>query len=391
MGSSRLRRLALAFHLWSGLLLGSWLVLLGLTGSVLVFYVDIEQSLAPTPVVQQDARPASASAIEAALRLHFPRYDGPWRIELPMSPAAPVNARYYGAPERKGQHFAPFLVSLEPSTLALREARFWGDTPLTWIYNLHFTLLLGKGGATAVGMIGLLNVAVLLAGIYLWWPSPQRWWSGLRILPRSGTVKRAYDLHCTGGVYGLLLLLALLLTGSALAFPDQTRVLLGATPATTAPALPAAPPAPQALDEAVRQAQRAFPQADLRWIETSGARGTPIMLRMHQPFEPSRRFPQTRAWHDPRNGNLLRSSDPAHAGLAQQFTHWMHPLHNGEAFGQAGRWIVFACGFLPLLLLVTGVIRWRHKLTARATVQHQRQKSPPPPAAPMAVGRAGAA
>ncbi|XLZ72753.1 PepSY-associated TM helix domain-containing protein [Massilia sp. SR12] len=387
MGSSRFRRLTLAFHLWSGLLLGSWLVLLGLTGSALVFYVDIEQSLAQSQVAQQAASPPRASAIEAALRQHFPRYDGPWRIELPMSPAEPINARYYGTPERKGQHFAPFLVSLDPSTLVLREARFWGDTPMTWIYNLHFTLLLGKGGATAVGIIGLLNVAVLLAGIYLWWPSPQRWWSGLRILPRSGTVKRAYDLHCTGGVYGLLLLLLLLLTGSALAFPDQTRALLGAAPAASAPALPAAPPAPQALDEAVHQAQLAFPHADLRWIETSGARGTPIMLRMHQPFEPSQRFPQTRSWHDPRSGRLLRSSDPAQAGIAQQITHWMHPLHNGEAFGQVGRWVVFACGFLPLLLFVTGVIRWRHKLTARATVQFQRKLSQAPAAAATPASR----
>lgn len=531
MGSSRFRRWVLAFHLWSGLLLGSWLVLLGLTGSALVFYVDLEQSLAPIPVQQQAVRAARPAEIEAALRLHFPRYDGPWRIELPMSPAAPIHARYYGAPERKGQHFAPFMASLDPATLALREARFWGDTPLTWIYNLHFTLLLGKGGATAVGVIGLLNVALLLAGIYLWWPSPQRWWSGLRILPRSGTVKRAYDLHCTGGVYGLLLLLALLLTGSALAFPDQTRTLLGAAPpapapttpaaappalaaaparpassavpsataqalreasavppaaapalpaasaaqpavapaqpapstaspaaaptlpaastapptaaptlpaasaaqpavapaqpaastaspaaapalpaasaapAATAPALraataapsaivsglPVAPGASTALDDAVRQALLAFPHAELRWIETSGARGTPIMLRLHQPFEPSRRFPQTRTWHDPSNGQVLRRSDPAQASIAQQITYWMHPLHNGEAFGQTGRWIVFACGFLPLLLFVTGVVRWQHKRTARTTVLHQRTKLHPPPSAPKATGRAGAA
>ena len=43
----------------------------------------------------------------------------------------------------------------------------------------------------------------------------------------------------------------------------------------------------------------------------------------------------------------------------------MHPLHNGEAFGLAGRLLAFAGGLLPTLLLVTGWLRWRHKCAAR--------------------------
>lgn len=37
---------------------------------------------------------------------------------------------------------------------------------------------------------------------------------------------------------------------------------------------------------------------------------------------------------------------------------WLHPLHNGEAFG-----------LLPLLALVTGFIRWRHKVQPQVRKQ----------------------
>ncbi|MFM8466673.1 MAG: PepSY domain-containing protein [Oxalobacteraceae bacterium] len=43
----------------------------------------------------------------------------------------------------------------------------------------------------------------------------------------------------------------------------------------------------------------------------------------------------------------------------------LHPLHNGEAFGLAGRWMILFLCFVPLFLLVTGFIRWRQKRRAK--------------------------
>ena len=51
---------------------------------------------------------------------------------------------------------------------------------------------------------------------------------------------------------------------------------------------------------------------------------------------------------------------PADATLA-----WLHPLHNGEAFGWAGRIVVLLSGLMPWVLGVTGVWRWWHKRRAR--------------------------
>jgi uncharacterized iron-regulated membrane protein len=56
---------------------------------------------------------------------------------------------------------------------------------------------------------------------------------------------------------------------------------------------------------------------------------------------------------------------------ADRFLDWQLPLHNGEAFGLIGRLIVFVTGLLPLALLVTGFLIWRHKRRAARLRRHQ--------------------
>lgn len=365
--ASPVRRVVLALHFWSGLVVGVWFVLLGLTGSALVFYLDIDRALNPhTRVEHAVAALPPVESIHQALRKAYPERDGPWRIELPLDQDTPVMARYYHPAERAGSYFAPLLVTLDPATLQVTSKRFWGDTVVTWLFDLHYTLLLGKPGLVLVGLAGILCFAVMVTGIQLWWPSKARFWTALRIVPRPGAVRRAYDMHCSSGVYWLPLLAVLALTGSALAFPDQTRLLLGASPAPAAPMTSAHQRDTISLDQAIATAKARFPDAEVRWVETSGAAHTPISLRMRQPSEPSRRFPQTRVWLDAGSGAILAAHDPLSANTGARMSYWFHPLHNGEAFGIVGRAAVFLSGFVPLLLFVTGVIRWRHKVRARA-------------------------
>jgi uncharacterized iron-regulated membrane protein len=52
---------------------------------------------------------------------------------------------------------------------------------------------------------------------------------------------------------------------------------------------------------------------------------------------------------------------------------WLHPLHNGEAFGLTGRILVFLSGLLPLVLFITGFLRWRHKRHAKAQMASRGQ------------------
>ena len=68
---------------------------------------------------------------------------------------------------------------------------------------------------------------------------------------------------------------------------------------------------------------------------------------------------------DTRDLTILAVRDIADDSAGDRFLDWMHPLHNGEAFGMPGRLFAAVGSLLPLLLFVTGWLRWRHKTTAR--------------------------
>ncbi|RTL25825.1 MAG: PepSY domain-containing protein, partial [Rhodocyclaceae bacterium] len=120
---------------------------------------------------------------------------------------------------------------------------------------------------------------------------------------------------------------------------------------------------------------KSFPDAELRWVETSGSAGRPISVRFHQPGEPGRRFPRSKVWLDPSDGHVLAVRDPLRESAGDGFLAWMHPLHNGEAFGLPGRILACVAGLLPALLFVTGWLRWRHKVRARSASGPRRRPS----------------
>lgn len=77
-------------------------------------------------------------------------------------------------------------------------------------------------------------------------------------------------------------------------------------------------------------------------------------------------------WLDQYSGVLLKVRDWQAFTVGETFVAWLFPLHNGEAFGLIGRWIVFFAGLIPLVLYVTALRMWWIKRQA-----HQRQKRHP--------------
>ncbi len=375
---SRARQRWLRLHRWLGLGLGLWFVLLGLTGSALVFYRGLDEwvdpRLAPRPGV---AASPPLEAVYQALRAAHPQRGLHWRIELPREPGEVITARYMAPAETQGRRFAPLLASVDPVTRQVVANRFWGEHLGTWLLDLHYTLLLGDAGRQAVGWAGVALALSIGSGLWLWWPAGHaagRWQRALQFKRAASVPRRVYDLHTLGGVYGGLLLLVLALTGAALGLPELARPMIGAlSPLTPMPRV-AAPAALQGLpgparvldvDAAVARAEQLLAGSRARWVDTPAAPGAPYRVRLRQPGEPGDRFPDTLVWIDSRSGQELARRDPAAYSAGDQFWRWMHPLHSGEAFGLAGRLLVCACGALPLLLAVTGWLRWRHKRRAK--------------------------
>lgn len=365
----RLRALLVDAHLWLGLSVGAVFALAGLTGAGLVFYLEIDAWLEPgTNADRPGEVPRTLQEMFVALRTAHPERARAWRLELPLDPTRPVTARYYRPDEKAHLAFAPLIVTVDPVTLRVGPARFWGEFAMTWFYDLHYTLLLDRTGRNVLAIVGAVLLLLLGSGLWLWWPRRGRASQAFSVKWSASRPRVVYDLHKALGAMAAAVLLVVVVTGVMLEVPGWVDPALGRIAPMSAPAAYVSGAghgtAAVTLDEAVAIARGRFPHAEVRWIETpDGPEGT-FRVNLHQPGEPGRRFPRTNVWIDQYSGAVLGVRDAAQAPAGDTILAWLHPLHSGEAFGLAGRLIVLVSGLVPPALLVTGIMRWRHRRRA---------------------------
>lgn len=370
--SSRLtaRRVWWRLHRDLGLSVGLVFVLLGLSGSLLVFYPRLDLWLNPQlQVAPQPGPEQSYQQMLETVQKAYPQCGGSWQLELPLrAEDRAYTARCRRTAAAMSGEFAPQMVTVNPYTLQVLGNRQWGQTVMSWIYDLHLTLLLGTTGTLLLGGIGLLLCLSLVSGFYLWWPRQLAFAKALHFKRGAAAARRNYDLHKLAGVYGLAFTLMLTVTGALLATPQWFKPTIDAlSPLARMPLLHSAPAAGRAMldaDTVAGLARAAFPDAELRWLDTPEDAQGVYSLRLWQRGEPSRRFPKTFVWLDAYSGALLATRDARQRSAGDALFAWLHPLHNGEVLGLAGRWLILLAGVLPLPMYVTGFIRWRQKCRA---------------------------
>ncbi|MFM7028198.1 MAG: PepSY-associated TM helix domain-containing protein [Chakrabartia sp.] len=366
---SGLRQKVRLVHLWLGLGLGGLLVLLGLTGSALAFYPEIDALLHPE-IRRESALPPDWDRALATVRATYPDKKGPWRFEVTGKPGA-IPARYYDPPERAGDTFRPMMVWLSADGGQVLRRDYWGEYAMTFLYDLHYRLLLGDMGGTLLGWAGFALLALLLSGLWAWWPRGA-WAKALR-LKRHGPPQRTLrDWHKITGLSGLVFLLLLTATGIMLELPGPSDTALNAL------GLAVNPP-PHVHDQnsgslnalvlppsqAIRAAKAALPLARVAWIETPASTGGTYRVRLQVPGDPSHRFPHSFVWVDGTTGRVVAVHDVRGSGAGSAINAWVHPLHDGSAAGLVGRSLVALVGLFPLVLFVTGWLRWRVMRQAR--------------------------
>ncbi len=354
-----MRRVVRQVHLWMGLTLGALFALLGVTGSALVFYPEIDALLHPEVRAQPSAAPDWDRAL-AAVRRTYPDKTGPWRFEVTNTGGA-IPARYYNPPETAGRDFAPMLVWLAPDGSRILRRDYWGDTAMTFLYDLHYRLLMGTTGAVLLGIAGMALLVLLITGLAVWWPKGPLA-KALRYKRGAPPLRRGRDQHKLAGLGGLILLLLLTGTGVMLELPKESDAVLSAVtgPPDTLPA-PASTRwegRPIPVSAAMKAAGQALPKARLAWIEVPSPGDGTFRLRMQQPGDPSRRFPHSFVWVDQYSGRVLAVYDRDTAGRLSILNSWVHPLHDGSFAGLASRLLTVIAGLVPLILFYTGTAHW---------------------------------
>lgn len=372
------RKLWLDVHLWLGLVLGFFLSVFGLTGSILVFQQEIDELLNPAlmrvePPAGSVYQPlanlfeAGQQAMGKGAKLSFADYPRSGRAALSLNFLTP--SAQPDITERWQVFLNPYTAQVLGKRLLRRSDDLFPHAFIYLVFELHYALLLGEIGETLVGVMACLLLFSVLTGLIVWWPLTGQWGKALTIKRRASTERFNHDLHKTVGFYSALVLFAVLLSGISLVLPKYfVSVVDLFSPATyryffqstPKPGLP-----PISMAQAVAAVDRLYPAGRAQWLYGApGATSTYTVCKQELDL-PGSWLERVCVVLDRYTGEVLDIDDPSLNRAGEVFMQWQWPLHSGQAFGWTGRILVFLSGLACPALFVTGLIRWLQKRRAR--------------------------
>ena len=128
--------------------------------------------------------------------------------------------------------------------------------------------------------------------------------------------------------------------------------------------MPTGDKTPISLAEVKSITDARFPDGEYRWIGFPENERGVYQVGKPASDEVNQRSPYRRLWIDQYSGKIIHARERGSRTSGDIFVEWLYPLHTGEAFGFIGQLIILFAGLTPLLLYVTGIIRWLQKRKA---------------------------
>lgn len=385
------RALWTSVHKWLGLALGLIVAIIGVTGSILVFYQELDEWLNPALYYvsppHEGATYRSLDEIYAAAGAAAPKGAVAGFTAYPRH--ADVAFEIDFTRPREGSLVSDFWqVFVDPYTakvIGRRDVRT-GDQWIArafipFVFDLHLSLLMPfKQGQVVVGIIAVLAVASILSGLYLWWPSKGKWKRALGLRLRAGGKRLVFDLHQVFGIYPWIVLLAVLVSGIYFNLPAQfLSVVRIFSPETIDRqgfvSTPTANGSVTSIADALLIANDISPDGRVVWVSPASSPTAPHWLCKNGVYSVSRIFDLRCFYIDQYSGKVLFTEDVVTGTRGNSFLAWQWPFHSGQAFGMPGRILVLLSGLACLGLFVTGVMRWLDKRGARRTMAARRQST----------------
>jgi uncharacterized iron-regulated membrane protein len=389
---SRVRELALLAHRYVGLAMATFLLVAGLTGSLLAFYQELDSAL--NPELRRVQPPFPGAPLLA-----------PFELTERIQAQLPAGQEHLEARlDLRGDEAVEFWIEVskdkwkemfaDPYTGAILGGRDWGVISLAplyvmpFMYRLHYSLALDEVGTVLFGVVAVLWTIDCFIGAYITLPPRARrgsaaerkpWlkrWLPAWLVRASTLFSTVFTWHRASGLWVWAMLLVFAWSAVALNLPDVYNPLMRATVGMATighDALPElSPPYPKptlTLNEAHGRARelmaeeartRGFSverEVSIGYAADHGA----FWYRVASSLDISETKPRTQLYFNGQDGRFMSFEAATGIDAGNTITSWIVALHFGSVFGLPYRMFVSIMGIAVALLSVTGVWIWLRK------------------------------
>ena len=376
------RKAIFQIHLWVGIVLALYVIVISISGSVLVFEDEIAGDTPRTLSHALGAKPLSWEGMVAAAQKLHPDYSVT-RIEDGSSRGEAISiflGNRSDPGDRRAASFDPFTGRL----LVDRENNFGKyHRILNFIEDLHIELVSGRRiGRPVNGACAAFLLLLCATGIVIWWPGLRRWKQALGVKWSAGWKRVNFDCHSAVGFWTLLMISVWAITGVYFGYAQPVRSAL----ATIIP-FAASAPAPKttwkpgdptlSLSDLYRQAQRALPGRHIHRMDLPTRPGGTVDVSFEPNQSPHYLYGES-VLLNPSTGEILRIRDAWKDGkTGDHLLRMMFMLHFAE-FDSLPLRIVFALvGLSPAVLAISGALMWWNRALRKKWSLLLKGNSPP--------------
>jgi len=390
-------------HRWIGLTTALLLIIVGVTGSLLAYYGELDRALNPELLT---VTPRGAMIDPFTLRDRVAALEPHGDVDvIDLEPVPDKAYQLLVTPHEDPSTGRPYdlgydVMFVDPYSGARLGERRWGEASMArknlmpFVYKVHYALGLPAPlfmfGIYLLGVVALAWTVDCFVALYLTLPSGRRgassrrsylqrlrpaWWPKWR----AGPFRLWYDLHRAAGLWAWAMLFVLAWSSVALNFTEVyepvTRALLGPiTPAEVAPrrssgAVLAWRDAYARGRELMAEAARRHDFHVLRESALSLDRDVGVYRYVVHGTADTHANGYTATTFDAKTGEFVRLEWAGSQTASDVVTSWLIALHTARVFGAPMHAFVCAMGLVIAMLAASGVYVWWVKRRRRARMR----------------------
>ncbi len=366
MNRHHLRQYIFKVHRYLGLAIALMIIIVGITGSLLVFKREVNDFLqhAQFGTIHPQGNRLSLDEIIDRVNQHFSGDEKPTinAIEIPQSPQLPTEVWLENADKKWLQAW------VHPYTGMILDIKSENDSFFNGLITLHYSLFMGEFGVIFVGIVSLFFIILIMTGLYLW-PGWRKLSAGFKIKWQAPVKRKNFDIHKVVGFVCAIFLLILTFTGVCWNFSSISEPLIYALTFTPVPLgfksemIPGQ--APLKLSEVYGIANTVIPQATITQIQIPDAKDGVFRVRKKHPQDHTLYRGMSFITLDQYSGRILQVQDATQPNRAVAIINNFIPLHFGTYWGGFSRILYVLVGVSPLILFITAWQMFIHRYKSR--------------------------